>query len=347
MSTVADAPVARAAGSGPATAGRGSLLRAEALRFRSRRFLRILLGLAVLGWVAATVVALSHYGVPTDADRATARQTVQQIVAQNEAGRQQCLADPNRPAGAAPEEACGPPPTAADFSVDDFLPHQPFDLARTGTTGALGFGAAAAVLAFLVGATWIGAEWSSRSLVALLFWVPRRGTVMGAKIAVLVLASALLGVLAQAAWLATAGILRAVDSTGGPLPHGFWGHLLATQGRGVLLTVVAALLGFGLTNLIRNTGAALGIGFVYFAVVETAVKILRPAWEPWLLTSNAAGLITPGGLKVYIFDAAGPTGFDQPRVFVVHNLQAGILLGVVTAVIVGAGVYLFQRRDLV
>ena len=29
------------------------------------------------------------------------------------------------------------------------------------------------------------------------------------------------------------------------------------------------------------------------------------------------------------------------------DVQAGILLGVVTAVLVGAGVYLFQRRDLV
>jgi len=120
----------------------------------------------------------------------------------------------------------------------------------------------------------------------------------------------------------------------------------ATQGRGVLLTVFAALLGFGLTNLIRNTGAALGIGFVYFAVAETAVKNLRPAWEPWLLSSNAAGLIAPGGLKVYIFDAVGRTGFNEPRVYVIHNLQAGLVLGMVTAVIVGAGVYLFQRRDL-
>ena len=347
MSAVADAPATRAVHRAPATGGRGSLFRAELHRLRSRRFLRILLGLAVLGWIAATLVAHGHYGVPTDADRATARQTVQQILQQSEAGRQQCLNDPNRPTGVPPEEACGPPVTAADFSVNDFLPHRPFDLARTGTAGALGFGAAAAVLAFLVGATWIGAEWSSRSLVALLFWVPRRSTVMGTKIAVLVLASALLGVLAQGAWLATAGILRAVDSTGGALPHGFWGHLLATQGRGVLLTVFAALLGFGLTNLIRNTGAALGIGFVYFAVIETAVKILRPAWEPWLLSSNAAGLIAPGGLKIYIFDRAGRTGFNEPRVYLVHNLQAGIVLGVVTAVLVGAGVYLFQRRDVV
>ena len=62
----------------------------------------------------------------------------------------------------------------------------------------------------------------------------------------------------------------------------------------MLLTVLAALLGFGLTNLTRNTGAALGIGFVYFAILETAIRILRPVWEPWLLSNNAVGLRRAG-----------------------------------------------------
>ena len=58
--------------------------------------------------------------------------------------------------------------------------------------------AAAAVVAFIIGATWIGAEWSSRSLVALLFWVPQRMKVMATKIAVLVLGAPCSGSLAQA-----------------------------------------------------------------------------------------------------------------------------------------------------
>jgi hypothetical protein len=346
MSATIDEPLTHATGGGPATTRRGSLFRAEVHRFRSRRFIQILLGLAVLGWLAATVVALTHYGVPTAADRAIAQQTAQQVIADSEAQRQQCLDDPSRPTDAPPETYCGPPLTTAQLNLDDFLPHQPFDMATVGSAGAIGFGAASAVLAFLIGATWIGAEWSTRSLVALLFWVPRRTKVMGTKLGVLVLAGALLGAVAQAAWLAMAAVLRAVDSTGGALPQGFWGHLLATQGRGVLLTVLGALLGFGLTNLIRNTGAALGIGFVYFAVVETAIHILRPGWEPWLLSNNAAGLISPNGITLHIFDRLGPGGFDQPREYVIGNLQAGIVLGAITAVIIGIGVVLFNRRDV-
>jgi hypothetical protein len=346
MSATLDAPIPSVADDA-ATGRRPSLFRAELHRFRSRRFIQILLGLAVLGWLGATALSLLHYGVPTPADHVAAQQTVQQVLHDSEAQRQQCLDDPSVKGSAQPADGvCGPPLTASSINENDFLPHQPFDFAQSGSDGALGFAVASAVLAFLIGATWIGAEWSTRSLVALLFWVPRRLTVMSTKLGVLVMMSALLGLLSQGAWLAMAGLLRAVDSTGGRLPNGFWSHLLATQGRGVLLTVFAALLGFGLTNLIRNTGAALGIGFVYFAVLETAIRILRPAWQPWLLSENAVGLLLPGGESIYIYDKLGPQGFDAPRVYHIDNLQAGLTLTVITAVIIGIGVLLFQRRDL-
>lgn len=333
---------------GPPARPRGSLFRAEVHRFRSRRLVRLLVLLSALGWALAVVVALLHYGSPTAADHAQARQSMQQVIAQSEQSRQQCLTDPPpAPAGVSPEEACGPPMQLSDLDENSFLPRQPFDLASTGGRGAIGFGAAAAVLAFVIGATWIGAEWSSRSLVALLFWVPRRMTVLGAKIAVLALAAAVLGLVAELAWLALAILLRAVAGNGRALPAEFWSHLFATQGRAVLLTVLIALLGFGLTNLIRNTGAALGVGFVYFAVVETAVRALRPAWEPWLLSSDAAALVSPHGITIFLFDGLGPNGFTQPREYHLGNVQAGIELTAVVAVIIGLGVWLFNRRDVV
>ena len=63
----------------------------------------------------------------------------------------------------------------------------------------------------------------------------------------------------------------------------------------MLLTVLAGLLAFGLTNLVRNTGAALGIGFVYLVIAESAVRALRPRWQPWLLSDNAVALVQDGG----------------------------------------------------
>jgi hypothetical protein len=318
----------------------GGLLRAEALRFRSRRFIRLLLGLALLGWLIAVAVGLGHFGRVSEADLAAARAQQQQVVSQSQAGRQQCLNDPRRPAGVPAEQVCGGPVTAEQIPLDQFLPHAPFSFATQATDGALGFGAVAAVLGFLIGATWIGAEWSTRSLVALLFWEPRRMRVVGAKVGVLLGAAALLGVLAQAAWLAMAGIVYAVEGDGAGMPGRLWGPLLALDGRAVLLTVLAALVGFGLANLTRNTGAALGAGFVYFAVVETAVRVLRPAWQPWLLSNDAVALMNPGGLRIWIQD--GAQGHDH----LIRNLPAGITLAFVTAVVIAIGAVLFARRDL-
>ena len=354
MSTVLEQPPAVPADPPAPTTRSGSLLRAELHRFRSRRFLQVLLALSVLGWIVATVVALTQFGVPTDGDRADARAEINRILADQDIFREQCLASPEDyyggpvPDGMTTDEICGPAMTAADFRVEDFISKAPFDLEALGTAGALAFAAAAAVVAFLIGATWIGAEWSSRSLVALLFWVPRRITVMTTKIAVLILGAAAFGVLAQAGWLLMAWILRTAVGTDAPLPDGFWGELLAAQGRSVLLTVLMALLGFGLTNLVRNTGAALGIAFVYFAVLETALRAFEPSWEPWLLSNNAAGLIAPGGLEIPDYDTltVGPEGFAEPSIYLLGNLQAGILLTAVAAVIVGIGVALFATRDV-
>jgi uncharacterized protein (DUF2062 family) len=100
---------------------------------------------------------------------------------------------------------------------------------------------------------------------------------------------------------------------------------------------------------VRNTGAALGIGFVYFAVLETAVNVLRPGWQPWLLTNNAVALVLPGGLELFreveTVDAAGRPVLESTA-YVLGSVQAGVYLGVVTAVVAAAGVVLFARRDV-
>lgn len=327
-----------------APAGRfGGLLRAEAHRFAARRFIQVLLLLAALGWVTATVIGLTQYASTSPERLAAAQQQLQEEVERSNQYREECLASADVPADVSPEDWCGSPITADDLDLAWYLDPAPFSFSADGVAGAVAFSAAGAVLAFLIGATFVGAEWSSRSMMALLFWETRRPRVLGAKIAVVAVASAVLGVVAQGAWLAMAGLWQAFAGDGAALPDGFWSELLATASRGVLLTTLTGLLGFGLTNLVRNTGAALGVGFVYFAVLETAVRALRPDWQPWLLTNNATALVLPDGLTIY-------TAFDQvtgqPTEYLLGNLQAGVFMAVVTAVVLGVGIVLFSRRDL-
>jgi hypothetical protein len=348
MSAVVEQPEARSADPSVRRAGFGSLLRSEIHRFRSRRFIQVVLVVAVVGWIVATIIALTQYGNPGDAEIARAEQQISADLEMQQQFREECLANTGQaPEGVSEDELCGQVQTREDIQLDWYLDKAPFDFGSTGTNGALAFAALAAVVAALVGATWIGAEWSTRNLVALLFWVPRRMRVMAAKLVVLVGAAAVIGVVAQAGWLAMSGILRAAVGSDKPLPDGFWGDLLQTEGRGVLLTVIAALLAFGLTNLVRNTGAALGIAFVYIVIVENLIRALRPHWQPWLMSDNALGLVQHKGNTLYFYDGIpDATGFVEPTEYFLGPLQSGIFLGAVTLVVVGIGAVLFARRDL-
>jgi hypothetical protein len=334
---------------------RGHLFRSELHRFRSRRFIQVLAGLLVLAWGAAVVIGLLNFGEPTQADYAEAQAQVDQIIQENEAFRDQCLEDPEAfggpgaPEGLSPEEVCGPPLTAEDIGgVESFLSKAPFELASAGTGGAMGFAGLAAALAFLIGATWIGAEWSTRSMVALLFWAPRRMRVMATKLAVLVLGATVFGVAAQVGWLAMAGILDAAAGTGAALPDGFWSAVVQTQARGVLLVVLAALLGFGVTSIVRNTGATLGIAFVYVVGVQLILFNQRPSWSPWMLGTNAVALVQQGGLTIPFWDQVdySADNLGQPVEYYLGNLQAGLFLTAVALGLVAIGTFLFSRRDI-
>jgi ABC-type transport system involved in multi-copper enzyme maturation permease subunit len=172
--------------------------------------------------------------------------------------------------------------------------------------------------------------------------------VMGAKLAVLVAAATLFGVAAQVGWLTMAGILDAAVGLDEPLPDGFWTDVLQTQARGVLLVVLAAVLGYGLTSIVRNTGAALGIAFVYVVVIQLVLGNIKPSWSPWMLGTNALGLVNHGGITLTFWDqvdlSAQNTG--QPVEYYLGHLQSGLFLGGVAVALIGLGTWLFARRDI-
>ena len=332
----------------PAPAPRGSLFRAEAHRFSARRFIRVLLLLSVLAYlVIVPLVAITQYSKPNADVLADAQRRLDASVAEQRMFREQCLEQV--PEGESAENFCGSEDQEFQPSVSDFIDQPPFLLADGLPEGSVAIGVMTAVLAFLIGATYVGAEWSTRSMVALLFWEPRRLKVMGVKLAVTTVAAAVLAVLAQAVWWGTAEIMAATRGSRENLPDRFWPDLLGQQARIVLFVVMAALLGFGIANLIRNTGASLGVGFVYFVIVENAVRGFKPAWQEWLLVENASALMLAGGHTIFLYDeSVDEQGnfIDNGREVVLSNLHGGLVLGIVTAVLVVIGVLLFKRRDL-
>jgi ABC-2 type transport system permease protein len=148
--------------------------------------------------------------------------------------------------------------------------------------------AMAAIVAWLLGASLIGAEWRTGSFATLLTWEPRRIRVMIAKaiaavvasfLIVLVLEGLLVGALFPSALYH--GTTLGANST-------FWRQFTYLGLRSGALGAGAALMGFSFAAIGRNTAASLGAGFFYLAIVEGAiVGNFIPKARPWLLVRNA------------------------------------------------------------
>lgn len=324
----------------------GRLVLVEVRRFFARRAIRVLLALLVIGYLLMIGIAAHHFHQVTAADRARAVATRDDQVKRNQQGHDECV---RTTAKDQVDEECGPPVTATDFNADDFLtvramtPNNFTDLATV-----LGVGTAA--IGFLVGATFIGAEWSSRNIVPWLFWEPRRLRLLGAKaLAVLSVLLAISAVL-QVSWAVVGRFLLSRRGTPFParatseVPSAHQADL--TQLRLVLLVLATTLLAFGIAQLLRTSTAAFGFGFLYFAVLETAVRALKPHWQPYLLTDNIVAWVQRRGLRIFFDHFDRRTGQYSPYSVHISNLRGAITILIYVGVVVAAAVATFRRRDI-
>lgn len=319
-----------------------SLVSGEVLRLRSRRLVKVVLA-AALVLVALVMVSVAFTtGSPSAAERATA-----QSLADEDYNR--CLQfnanDPNVPKDVSPEALCGSP----DASL--FLAKQPFDFADSYPDTVIVFAVGVALLLFLIGASAGGAEWSARTMPALLYWEPRRLRVMGAKIAVLSGFAVVVSVVAQVLTLAVVWLLSVLRGSNPavPLPDDFWVDALGTAGRGAIFAVLVVLGGFALANLTRNTGAALGVAFVYFAIIENLVGGVLPRFARWSVAVNVGGFLNPGGIggvptgvKTSVEDSVGLVASTMS----ISNARGGLVLTLIVVTFLAVATILFTRRDV-
>lgn len=321
------------------------LVGTELIRLWSRRFARVLLGLSVLGYLVAVVFLFQTYAKPTAADLAQATASRdQQIVSMNQS-RDDCL---KAPGGS--DDTCGSLVTADQFPPDQFLQNTPFRPDQV-SEYTMAVGAAVAMAVFILAATSIGAEWSSKNIVAWLFYEPRRLRLMVAKLLALTGVVVVLSAVAQLVWALTARLLlsqRGVPvSTLGPDATHFWSDVLGEQVRAGLLVVPVALLGFGLANLIKNTAAALGIAFVFLAVVESVMRGITPGWQPFQFTTGAAAWMQTGGVTVFGTEVYNQQyGSMMPEQIHVSNAHGAVTLLVYAALVLAISLAWFKRRDI-
>jgi ABC-2 type transport system permease protein len=306
-----------------------ALLHAELLRVATRRLVRVTVLLALIGVVVGGVAAFAF-------SASLSQEEYEQRVAEAEARRdaeddqiEACLEEHG--AGGREEisdevaQACFPERGPA--GVDD--PR----FARRRLEGILkGVSGALAVIGWAIGASLVGAEFASRGMTTLLTWEPRRFRVFVAKLVAAVAAMAAFAALALA--FVALAMWPALEFHGAPLGPGdpsVW-TLVGIMMRGVVLTMIAAGMGFALATIGRNTAVALGAGFAYVIVLENILGSSVERWRRWLLLGNVIVLVS-----------GEDSGGDVPGRTVVG---AALFLTAVAVTLLVAAATTFRTRDL-
>ena len=135
------------------------------------------------------------------------------------------------------------------------------------------------IAGWLIGTSLAGAEWQTGTMTTLLTWEPRRARVLGTKTVAAALGAFAMVLVLNLIFL---GLLALVAATRGST-DGLDVSLVWFIVRIAALASVGAVLGLALAMVTRNTAAALGIAFVYLAIVEGIIRGFRPGWRGWLL----------------------------------------------------------------
>jgi len=305
-----------------------ALLAGELRRLVSRRMIRVLALLAVAGIALAGILTFVNTEQVSEA-------TLRQRAVDAQARVDRCI------------QSTDPPPFASETGEDTLPPGADRkDLCRfrfdrvsddrfnlVDLEGVLqGVTAPLVIVAWVIGASSIGAEWQARSITTLLTWEPRRGRVLLAKVVASVIVACIFAVvswaLVSAALLPSALWHGTTSGTGGS-----WSRsVAAVVGRGTLLIAVATTVGFAVASIGRNTAAALGVGFAYFLVIENVVGNFLEGFRRWLILGNSIVLVSGedgGG------DVSGRS-----------VLVAAIYLCMVAVALFVAATMLFRRRDV-
>ena len=155
-----------------------------------------------------------------------------------------------------------------------------------------------ALMSLAIGATLMGAEWTTGTVTTQLTWEPRRLRLFSMK--------ALVGGLGVLAAFVALQALMAVSLLPGTLLRGtfagidrwWWEHFLDLSWRGGVVLAIALLLGFGVSGLIRNTVAAVGGLFAYLLIVENILRAVTQDLRPWLITNNLLVAVLPDGSRI-------------------------------------------------
>lgn len=336
-----------------------SLPKAEVRRLFKRRVTRIFLTVTLLGLaifpVAFTITSQRATPERRAAAEAQAQREFENATAQFERSVAECEAAKAR-GETGLDERYGPDcgadygPQREWFSAQGYMPYE-FNF-RDEFQPSLGVLAGIlAMVAFVVGASFVGAEWHSGGMMNLLLWRPRRVPVLLTKLGVLV--GSMLGVTAVigALWTVAFWAVGRYDGQLGKLTAGVWQSIGLTGLRGVTLVLLAATIGFCLASIGRHTAMALGVGIGAVAVSEIGLRILFELiqvrfGDRYILSTYLVAWFDKS-MTIFDYRACDFSGGScTPPEYVVTWQQSAVLLGAALVLGLFGAVWSMRRRDV-
>ncbi|MEH1125710.1 ABC transporter permease subunit [Micromonospora sp. CPCC 206061] len=334
------------------------LVRAEFRRLFKRRVTRLMLALLVLGLgTIITAFALASHKIgPSEVAAAEAKAQSEyetsmryheQMVAECEAakGRGETITDRYPP-------DCGREfaPQREQFETEWFLPYQ-FEFRKEFGVFISVFAGIAALAAYIIGASYVGAEWHSGGMMNLLLWRPRRLSVLFTKLGVLL--SSLLGVsvVLGALWTAALWLIGKYDGQTGKMTQGAWESFAISGARGIGLVLAVGAIAYGLASVGRHTAMALGVAIGVGVVSEIGLRIaLNIAGVKFADRYTLSTYVLAWFEKRWTLEDWNACNFSagecKPDVFVVTWQQSALLFGLGTAVVLIAATWLMRSRDV-
>ncbi len=201
------------------------------------------------------------------------------------------------------------------------------------------------VMAFVIGASYIGADAKTGMLEQILTWEPRRLRFLAARTGIGIVSAAVLAMVLASFFVGLmyglAAITGTVDGTTGEL----WANVVGVVLRTGLAAGLFCAFGLGVTVLVNNSiGAIVGFLVYWFIIENGLVALFLPRVAVWLPVTNAASFGSGSPVQRIAgnaFSSEGPTVVDD------HGyLLAGLILAVWTAAAVVAANVAFRRRDI-
>ncbi len=201
------------------------------------------------------------------------------------------------------------------------------------------------VMAFVLGASYVGADLKTGMIEQLLTWEPRRHRLVAARTVACFVGTTILAIALAIFMTALLYGLAAATGTTEGADSAFWTNVVFAIGRTGISVGLFSLIGLGLTLLVDSSlGSIVGFLIYWFIIEGFLLSVFLPRVAVWLPVTNSSAFSTGGDVERIVGSAFSEQGPETVR----HHgyIAAGIILAAWVALSLVAGALTFERRDI-